>query len=143
VSPHFYVVATFVLIVIATGLLLFVSHLLDDNRRIQTLLDDAQAVREPFSIERIQVDTDINFEPKVYPGTPFILTNIATPECPPKPAEDNFLEMADLRRQLNEATASASRMNAVADKALGDLVSERRSNAALRGQITKLKPKKR
>jgi hypothetical protein len=111
------------------GLLLHANHLRGKNKELNVEL----SITNDALVQVIARNKKLFLESMGPKPTP--------PPCPEP--QDQFLELADLRRQLDEANATASRMNEVADKALGDLVSERRSNAALRGQITKLTPKKK
>ena len=67
----------------------------------------------------------------------FIQDEIAKPA-----AQDSFLEMADLRRQLAESEALADKRAHVATKLRAELDTCQSSRAALRGQITKLTKKK-
>jgi hypothetical protein len=61
----------------------------------------------------------------------------------PTPEPDPFLEMADLRRQLKEEKELSDSLAGQRTTQEGMIDSLTRSNAALRGQITKLTPKKK
>lgn len=62
-------------------------------------------------------------------------------ECEQKCSEC-FLDQAELRNQLAEEKKGTDLLRREVAAAEEDLASERRSNAALRGQLTKLKGKK-
>jgi hypothetical protein len=129
-------IAILTLLGCVVGLLLRVNHLHSDRQTIKEERDQAWANVNRYKALLDQPLGSYPFPSPTQLGTPYVLTNIQTPEGDPKPAEDPFLEMADLRRQLAMA-------NAAADEAEAALATENRSNAALRGQITKLTPKKK
>lgn len=66
----------------------------------------------------------------------------AAPDIP-APACDPFLEVADLRRQLKEATDHAEELDRALQQATENFYAQCRSNASLRGQITKQAKKKK
>lgn len=126
---HFYEATAICFGLISIGMLWYIDHLRDERRELKSELALSNAALDQVNA-RNQVLFLESMGPKSEP----------TPE---PPHEDQFLEMSNLRRQLDQGRIHS---RATEDRLLAKLDENdalKRSNAALRGQITKLTPKKK
>ncbi len=120
---HVLIASVVALAVICVGQAFIINHISEDRESIQERLNQSA-----WSNEQLHEDIAamVNAAPDI-----------------PSPTQDPFLEMADLRRQLEETANESTRRGMIVEGLHEQLGSERRSNASLRGTITRMTPKKK